>query len=276
MEAEAKLPKFRRPPLIEVVHGIRFRPLPMTIAHPGLFYLQIRDAYPQVQTVPPLLPIEETFGAGAPVIFQVGLSSGAELPRAWFVSADDTMLVQLQQDRLLLNWRRSAGPADPAEYPHFEAVSAEFRRVFAELVSFAADAGLGSIDPNQCEMTYINHIDDHPIAQRPEPAELLTVWNSGNGPNFNLSLDDLAFTARYVLRNGDQRPLGRLTAALTTLIAPGHQRRVFQLEITARGAPMGTGLPGVVAFHELAHQQIVRCFAGITTEAAHIKWERWQ
>jgi hypothetical protein len=59
-----------------------------------------------------------------------------------------------------------------------------------------------------------------------------------------------------------------------TLVALGREEHILQLEITARGAPEGTGLPAVIAFHEMAHEYIVRCFTGITTAAAHEKWER--
>jgi len=274
MSTGGNLPKFRRPPLIEVVHGVQFKPLPMTIAHPGLFYTLVCDRYPLTQSVPPLPPVQETFDAATPALLQFGFAFQSELPRAWFWSQDDAMLIQLQQDRLLLNWRRGAAGA---EYPHFEAVSAEFQRVYDVFETFIADQKLGTIEPNQCEMSYVNHLDQAALgSNRPAPATLLRLWKDSLGPEWEVPLEDLAFTARYVLRGDEGRPVGRLTATVATLFLPGSREHLLQLDLTARGFPGSAGLPGVLAFHQMAHEQLVRCFAAMTEPAAHKKWERWQ
>ena len=90
--------------------------------------------------------------------------------------------------------------------------------------------------------------------------------------------DDLTFTARYLIhRDGPgSAPVGRLTVGLVPIALPGQGNRQMQLELTARGIPLGPGLDGILSFHNLAHDHIVRCFAGITTPAAHIEWERLQ
>jgi uncharacterized protein (TIGR04255 family) len=273
MDVPKKLPKFRRPPLIEVVHGVQFRQLPMTIAHPGLFYLRVRDRYPQTQTVVALPPTRETFD-DSPMLLHLGFVGQDEIPRAWFVSNDDATLIQLQRDRLLLNWRRGA---QSAEYPHFEAVSDEFQRIYADLEAFAAENNLGEVQPTQCEVTYVNHLHA-PAARgdRPDPASIIRLLNAQVGPEWQLPIDDLSFTARYLLPGEGGRPIGRLTATLATLISSGGGEAVLQLDITARGSPEGTGLDAVVAFHNMAHKHIVHCFTGITTRAAHEKWDRWQ
>ena len=215
---------------------MQFAPLPMTIVHPGLFYSRIRDRYPLSQTVPSLAPTRESFDAAAPMMmFQFGLVAQSELPRAWFWSRGDAMLIQLQPDRLLLNWRRAG---NDVEYPHYEAVSAEFRRVYSEFETFVSEHSLGVIEPNQCEMTYINHLDPiEPGAERPAPATLFRLWKDEMGPEWDAPLEDLAFTARYVLRGGGGRPVGRLTTTLATLVLPGTGKHVLQLELTARGSP---------------------------------------
>jgi uncharacterized protein (TIGR04255 family) len=248
--------------------------LPMTIAHPGLFYSRVRERYPQTQTVAPLSPVRETFDVAVPLQLRLALMAQDELPRAWFVSQDDAMVIQLQSDRFLLNWRRGA---QGAEYPHFEVVTSEFRRAYAELEAFVAENELGEIEPNQCEMTYINHLESIvPGSDRPDPASLLRLWAGKAGPEWNLAQEDIAFTVRYRLRDKAGQLVGRVIATLTPLVALAREERILQLEITARGTPAGTGLPAVIAFHEMAHEHIVRCFTGITTKAAHKIWERWQ
>ncbi|MGH7072506.1 MAG: TIGR04255 family protein [Acetobacteraceae bacterium] len=276
MYGARRLPKFRRPPLIEVVHGVQFRRLPMTIAHPGLFFDLVKERYPRSQTVPPLPPIlEDVDSARPPPTFTV-MFAGIDnlLPRAWFISNDDTMLIQLQSDRLLLNWRQRSGEA---QYPHFESVAQEFRRVYSELEEFAGRHELGAIEPNQCEMTYINHIARYEIgAQMPPLGGTLRLWGDSVGPEWDVPLDDLSFNARYPLRRKDGQPIGRLSVTLSTLLMPRSEKRLLQLELTARGAPDPGGWNAVSAFHAMAHERIVNCFSGITTDSAHEEWERSQ
>lgn len=206
--------------------------------------------------------------------FALQFAQADTLPRTWFVSTDDTMLIQLQPDRLLLNWRRGAGAAD---YPHFETVAAEFRRIFNELEGFAAQFALGRIEPNQCEMTYINHLLPRRAGEQVSPpSHLFRVWTEAVGPEWELPLADLAFNARYVLyRSGEA--CGRLSVSLAPVfVLPERHDRALQLDLTARGTPETPTVEGVSAFHDMAHEHIVRCFTGITTEAAHQQWDRWQ
>jgi uncharacterized protein (TIGR04255 family) len=277
MQPAGALPKFRRPPLVEVVHGVQFRRIPMTIVHPGLFFHRLRDKYERVQTAPSLPPARELFdGHGSLPTFALGLVEPDELPRTWYVSADDTMIVQLQPDRLLLNWRRGAGEA---EYPHFESVSAEFRRVFSELEAFCREQNLGSLEADQCEMTYINHIASLDDSKAVDPSDILRVWRAETDPNWDVPLEDVSFRSRYVLRSGSGEPFGRLISSLSTVrfSAPNQSpQRMLQFEVTVRGSPGAGDREAILSFHEMAHGLIVRYFASVTTEEAHLKWQRWQ
>lgn len=270
MSTERRLPKFRRPPLIEVVHGVQFNPLPITVAHPGLFFLRVRDQYPVAQSVPPLPPIQNFT---VPQAFQLQFGPAVELPRAWFVSSDDAMLVQLQPDRLLLNWRRGA---NNAEYPHFEQVTQEFQRIYGELEIFVREQGLGQITPNHAEMAYINHLHA-PLTEEamPDPATILTLWSGKMGDDCQRRLSNLAFSGTFPMQGAEAGVRGRLSLAVSTLTAPARPERMLQLELTARG-PIGGELKDVLEFHQLAHEEIVCCFAAITTKQAQEEWERVQ
>jgi uncharacterized protein (TIGR04255 family) len=224
---------------------------------------------------PPLMPMREEFGTG-PGILRFGFDMVAPemMPRAWFISGDDTMLVQLQSDRLLLNWRKGE---QGAEYPHFAQVTAEFQRVYRDFEAFVKTFGLGNILPSQCEMTYVSHLyPEEPEGELPHPARFFRLWSDSQGPEFPLPLDDLSFNARYLLRREDGQPFGRLSAGLSTLPTPNGSGRMFQIDLTARGEPAYGGLEGVVHFHEMAHEQLVQCFTGITRPEAHQIWERSQ
>jgi len=77
--------------------------------------------------------------------------------------------------------------------------------------------------------------------------------------------EDLSFTVRYRLNDEEGKPFGRLTAAMLSSSSAPHIAPGFQLEMTARGVPQGTGREGIAAFHDHGHRAIVRCFAALTT-----------
>lgn len=267
IDNEQSLPKFCNPPLIEVVHGVQFSALAMTIVHPGLFYERIRGKYPVALTQPPLPPIREVLDERMPPQFSFNLMGPAILPRAWFASEDGTYLVQLQSDRLLLNWRRGE---KPVSYPHFEQVSTEFQRLYEELESFVADQKLGTLQSDQCEMTYINHLDSG--LEIGDPGEFVKAWN-GRQIGFAEPVEDCGLNMRFLMRNKEKLPVGRLAINMATLRTLD-RKKVLQLDLTARGIPAGTGLSGIIDFHKMAHSEIVRYFVDITTLEAQSKWER--
>ena len=61
---------------------------------------------------PPVVEVE-----GPAVAFKV--SEETETPRLWLMNEQGSQLLQLQQDRLVVNWRRL--PSD-IPYPHYESI----------------------------------------------------------------------------------------------------------------------------------------------------------
>ncbi len=118
-----EFPTLTTPPIREVVCGIIFPPvLAMTGLHQGLFWSLIRDRYPHAEMHPPLRePNSALFSINMP------------LQRAWYVSHDSEVVIQVQFDRFFLNWRRGTG-----EYPRFslDAENSVLARFEAELETF--------------------------------------------------------------------------------------------------------------------------------------------
>lgn len=79
-------PKFKRPPVIETLLGVQFAPQrSFSVPHFGLFWSQIRSAYPNQEMKPPLGPEVEDFGMSvAPGGVKVMLSTEPEA-RCWFI-----------------------------------------------------------------------------------------------------------------------------------------------------------------------------------------------
>ena len=269
-----ELPKYNAPPLIEVVHGVQFRPIPMNITHPGLFFLLVRERYPHAQQVPPLPPTPDPAGPIGSMSFGLRFGGSEELPRSWFISEDDAMLIQLQPDRLLLNWRRGSANA---EYPHFEAVADEFSRIYRLFSEFCSTEGLGSIEPTRCEMTYVNHLLDGPNAEQPwRPEEWLRLWSGAPGPEWPRHPDDVSLNLQYRLHPDDGSLPAHMTINAQSVRLPQSKNLTPQVEITVLGRPSEPTEAAVRNFHNLAHQHIVNCFTGITTDQAHIHWGRWR
>lgn len=272
MVDETPLPRFWKPPVVEVAVGVQFADV-LTPVHLGLYYQRIKTRFPKVQVVPPLPAMFETFAlpdAPAPIapIFVDGTRS-----RMWFTSEDDNLLIQLQGDKLIFNWRSGA---QGSPYPHFDAIQAEFAQAYEGLEALAKAEKL-EIAANQCEIAYVNSIltasTRIPLS---EPQKIFRFWNDAHGPEWREPLEDLSFNARYRLTDEAGNPFGRLTVSLVAGWAPNEASPAFRFQITARGQPRGPAYAGVAAFHDHAHKAIVRCFAAITTPEMHKLWERYQ
>ena len=76
-------------------------------------------------------------------------------PRVWFLTDDESEVVQLQPDRFIRNWRRVK---PDLQYPRYEPLRASFIGDFQEFSSFLASEGLTIPGPSLCEVSYTNHI----------------------------------------------------------------------------------------------------------------------
>jgi uncharacterized protein (TIGR04255 family) len=274
MNDEVPLPRFRKPPVSEVAVGVQF-PAVLNPVHLGLYYQRVKARFPKFQVQPPVTPSFETFGASPIMAFGIQMQTTMGLqPRMWFLSEDENSLIQLQSDRLLFNWR-SGLRGSP--YPHFDAVHAEFERAFDELETLAEAEGITGMTVNQCEVLYVNPL---PTANTgvplSAPEKIFRIWSDNLGVEWKEPQEDLSFTVRYRLNDEEGKPFGRLTAAVLSSSSAPHISPGFQLEMTARGVPQGTGREGIAAFHDHGHRAIVRCFAAVTTPEMHKLWERYQ
>jgi uncharacterized protein (TIGR04255 family) len=269
-------PRFHRPPVEEVAVGVQFS-APATgflPTHYGAFRESLKTKFPRVEVLPPLPDLREM---PSPQVegetVQIPFGYGAQLwPRVLFVSEDDSRLVQLQNDRLVFNWRRR----QDKPYVHYEVVREGFSEAFRAFDEFASREGLGPVVPIQCEIIYVNPLPRDATGVGPSsPEQVFRVWTSSVGEEWTKSLEDLSFNARYPLLDSSGNQFGRLIATMSTIVRPGSEKQM-RLEMAARGRPSSQDLAGVLAFHDIGHDAIVRCFAAITTQAMHDRWERYQ
>lgn len=257
-------PSFGRPPVVEVAAGVQFRSLfglrGITL---GPLREQWRSRYPQVQEVPPLPPQIEAAPSGAG---GVQLSFGpVPSNRWWFLNADDGELVQVQNDRLIVNWGRT--PVGSA-YPRYGAIRELFSTRFEDLRAFVADEGLGGLEVTQAELTYINSIPE--IVRAPSGDVLAGLaWPR---PESLGAPEQMRVAASFTLPGVGTPPV-RLHMSVEPGADPDGAPTAF-LTLTVRGAPADSSEDATLALLDAAHVAIVGSFTEVTTEPMHRRWER--
>lgn len=97
-------PDFTKPPVVEVVCGVLFDPpVEFMLPHIGRFSERLGREFPNISEVNSLPPVIETFKDRP----QNLVFARPPLPRVWFENAAGDQLVQLQRDRLLVNWKKT-------------------------------------------------------------------------------------------------------------------------------------------------------------------------
>lgn len=269
-EPKGPLLAFENPPVIETVLGVQFPPLEfLSILHLGLYWSQIRDTYPQQQIQPPLDPTFEEFGrqpAKGPV---PGLQLVPEPDvRCWFIDPSSTELIQVQKDRFIRNWRRVK---DSDAYPHYESLKPKFRADWEGFCSFLSQEKLGTPEVNQCEVTYINHIEiGKGYESYGEAHKVVTVLSRTSSRPFLPDPEMVHLDVRYLMP--DKK--GRLYVTLQPAIRRRDGREVLQLVLSARGRPASSRLENVLNWFDMGHEWIVRGFADITTREMQDIWRR--
>lgn len=144
---DTSLPTFTRPPVVEVVLGLMFRPLPLGAIHLAQLHRLWSSTYPRVEEHP-AIPANTAPG------FFLQMNTAPDL-RFWFISDTSGRLIQVQKDRIILNWRWQNAEQ---EYPRYSALRKELVARVSDFRAFLESSGVGPFDPIASEVTYINVI----------------------------------------------------------------------------------------------------------------------
>jgi uncharacterized protein (TIGR04255 family) len=260
------LPEYKNPPVDEVVCGILFEPLKQfLVPHFGLLWEKFKEEYPRCRHVDPLMPVVESATGPRPdeIVYEV------PLPRIWFLH-DDGRIIQVQRDRFLHNWRKLK-PTD--EYPRYRTVFKMFQNHFSTFQEFLSEHQLGEIIPKQYEMTYVNNIpqaEGWETVEDPQKVFPDFSWRSTKD-RFLPNPAAINWQTSFGLPN----TAGRLHMNIQSAVRIADKRRIFRLEITARGIGDYTSLKSMQDWFELAHEWIVRGFADYTSMPIQKNvWER--
>lgn len=255
-----KSPKFKNPPLEEVVCGVRFKQLDLPIQRILEMRKQLMHEYPKVQSAVRL----------APNIASIDLTKDVPFPRMWFISEDDSRVVQIQNDHFLFNWRKRE-PRD--DYPRFKAIFEKFEELLAQFEAYCEKEGLDAIEFLSCELSYINNIAKG--AGWDEFADLGEIFT-----NF-----DIDFSKRDYLKNlsgfgstfGFTLPedKGSLTVSFASAQKKEDKTKIIQLQLSAKGLGADKSRDAVMDWFQMAHDHIVWGFCELTVDEAQRKhWGR--
>ncbi len=266
------LPSYRTPPLVEVVLGVQFEPLPgLGVARLGQYWTTLGSAYPHTRHVAPLTPVFERFGADAfgqgPPGIQIDL--GSPLPRLWCIAADESQLVQVQADRFLFNWRRSR---DEQLYPRYPILRDRFAEEYEKFAAFVEREALGSVQANQCEVAYINHlVDGDGWSGFSDLQGKLKLLRSAASSSV-LGRPEQVRAEFAFLFPDEHEPRGRLRVRFEQGRRLEDGRNMMALDLSARGAPTSPGIVQVLDFLDMGRSMIVRSFDDLVEEGLQRAW----
>lgn len=266
------LPSYQRPPVVEVAMTAHFNPVEgLHVGHLGAYWQSIRDRFPALEQHPPAPRQEpEAFGSTAwsPGI-RIELGPAALPPRFWFLSQDSAVIVQIQQDRLVLNWRRVAAGA---LYPRYDFMRSRFLDELTSYLAFLEAEGLAPPVKFHGEILYVNAITSGESWRTHGEASLLfTQLRALPMSNGFLEQEDIRLQQRFTFQNPEGAPTGRLYVQIDPVVlfdtgAPG-----YHLTLTARGGE-SADVEDLLDFMGAGRDRIVRAFDAMTTSTLHEEW----
>lgn len=255
------LADYDRPPVIEVVYGVMFAPLPAwKLPHTGMFWHRISDEFPRCEHAPPITGRDD----------YIDPTTGLPIPRVWLINAADDRLVQMQPGRFLFNWRRREG-AGP--YPRYKTLSDRFFKLFRDFQAFVVKNQLGEIEVSQYELTYINHVFEQEDWKFPESIGRVIEHLSWKKERYQFLPQPslLNWQSRFDFPKG----WGTLLAKLNPARHAKEGKDLLVLELSARGLPAEAPLDDMQNWFSHAHRWIVRGFEDLTSdEAQKVLWRK--
>ncbi len=238
------------------------------------FWPLVRDNFPRLEKQPAIPPAVEDFGAAqtAPS-FQIQFGTEGPSPRYWLLSESGRELIQLQQDRFLINWRQLE-PTD--EYPRYRYLRDRFLREYGFLRTALGEARWQTVGVDLCEITYINHIPAELEGSKIQLSDVLTAVQPFSTVEDSVlpELEDSNLQARFLLRGWDGlgAPMGRMYLGAGHAVRGATQEQIYALNLLVRGRPAGRSIDDAVDFFDEARMLIVRGFREITTQRMHELW----
>jgi len=266
--SDSGLPDFANPPVDETALSIQFAPIVgFDVPHFGLYWARLRSEYPKLEIQPPIASVTEQFEIGS-TVRHVGFAF-SETPeiRCWFLDESRNRLIQVQRDRLIHNWRKITGTET---YPRYPTQRSTLEKEWQRFCVFLREEKLESPKVNQCEVTYVNHIEyDKGWKGYAELDKVVASLATPKKKNrFLPDPERVNMQSTYRLENN----AGRLHVAFVPVIRARDGQEVLQMTLTARGAPASSSMDDIFEWLDLGRKWVVRGFADFTSEEIHKVW----
>lgn len=255
------LPEFENPPVVEVVLGIQFRPL-FQLRSIDLSSLreEWRKDFPHVQEQSPL-PTETSQDSTPNIQFVIGPPMSSRL---WFLNEDKTILLQLQHDRFLVNWRKISSSSS---YPHYPSVKETFLTRFEQLQNFIHTYYKNSIEITQIEVTYVNKIDQN----NNDIDQIFRFWKPVTEHHLG-SPSVIQSNLVFDIQKQNGTPIKMHVA-----IHPSQQSQnipgIF-FNLSVKGKPLESTIQSALNLMDEAHFHIVNSFTELTSSSMHKLWRK--
>jgi len=248
--------------------------------HLGAFWSARRTSFPKVRSAQPIAVPKDSFGdqgAWFSPSFQITFTTESTC-RLQMVSSDDQWMWQIQQDRLVVNWRKRT-----KDYPRFGATWTQFQDSWQAWQQFLADFGMARLQPRIWELTYVNRIPKGRLWDSPGDWQKIFpgLWGGPGAVLENAKLQGLL--GQWVWES---------TQPFTRLYAEANQGRlsdsptsdVFLLTLTARGLidatnsqlqpALASEIPLISLGMNHGHELIVSTFDALASSDAKTTWRR--
>ncbi|MCH7612939.1 MAG: TIGR04255 family protein [Candidatus Marinimicrobia bacterium] len=254
------LPSYNKPPIVEVVCGMRFQPPDnLFLPHIGILWNKFRADYPNIKHAPPI--------ASSKGEILLDKATGAPLPRVWFINKTDDQLIQFQSDRFYFNWRHRQN-----EYPRYPHIIKNFEDILKNILEFFKEFNFGDYKPIKNELTYINHISlENGLVSIDDISNIFSdfLWNQSKN-RFLPNPNQVSWLSEFTLPEQN----GYLSVSLKQAQQIENNIPLIVLEMKAKGIGDSTSIEATRKWFDLAHEWIVRAFTDLTNSDVHNIWER--
>lgn len=268
METLQKELNFARPPVDEVVLSVLFQSLDSLLApHLGQIWQEFRGAgFAHLAEQPPIPSVVEQFPNPIQEA-QFHISNVPNLARIWFISEDNSEIIQVQRDRFTFNWRKTDLNQ---QYPGFSSICEKFEDFYNRFCKIIKDINIGEVTPLQYELTYINQLRQGDGWDKLD--EIGKIYNMfvdcQQSDPFWLGAESLILRTSFALSDLQ----GRLHLTISNRVKMPEESQTLQTDFTMRGFPENTD-DTMIDWFKAAREQIREKFLFLFTE--NIQTQIW-
>lgn len=250
---------FSSPPVVEAVIGVEFATLPIGFVGLADIHRMWMADYPTTEEHEALEPSTPFDQPAPPVQFRFG--TGVPRLRLWSKTEDEQWLIQVQADRLVVNWRR-AGTV--TSYPGYQQVLGRFEKAWQAFCGYLHESELGSPQPLVVEYTYVNV-----IAAPPDRLENALSTLSTPGSN----MPGVGLFTRYqsgrIVEEEEHRGQVLVTGEPVDVEGASHLNLTISSRVFLRPLATSETLRSAVDF---GHHISLNSFLSVTSESAQAEW----